>query len=159
MDAPARADGARARWLQRLGGAVVTAAFLGPGTIATAGRAGASTGFALVWALLVAVTVCLVLQEAAARLALQSGRGLGAHLRDGAGGRFLGPLVVGAVVLGCAAYQAGNLLGAAAGLQLLADLPAPALAGGLAVMAGLLLITGRAVAVAAGLALLVATMG
>lgn len=101
-------------------GWIVAAAFLGPGTITTATRAGASFGTALLWALLFSTAATLVLQEMAARLGLMTGRGLGEALRD----RFTGAtrvaaivLVVGAITGGNTAYQAGNLLGGALGLE------------------------------------------
>ena len=55
--------------LRNLGpGILVTAAFIGPGTITTASAAGAGYGYALVWALLFSVIATAVLQEMAARL-------------------------------------------------------------------------------------------
>ena len=53
-------------------GILVTAAFVGPGTITTASSAGASFGFALIWALVFSVIATIVLQEMAARLGLSS---------------------------------------------------------------------------------------
>ncbi len=44
-------------------GILVTAAFVGPGTITTASSAGASFGYALLWALLFSVLATIVLQE------------------------------------------------------------------------------------------------
>ena len=41
------------------------AAFIGPGTVTTASKAGAEYGFALMWALLFSVLATLVLQELA----------------------------------------------------------------------------------------------
>ena len=102
-------------------GAVIAAAFLGPGTVTTAARAGAGHGVGLLWALVFATLACFILQEASARLTIVSGRPLGRALREryaGPGGYVVLVLVLGAVVLGCAAYQAGNILGGVAGAQL-----------------------------------------
>ena len=57
-------------------GLLVTAAFIGPGTVATASRAGATFGFQLLWTLLFAVVATIILQEMAARLGLVARQGL-----------------------------------------------------------------------------------
>ena len=62
-------------------GILVTAAFIGPGTIATASSAGASYGFALLWALMFSVGATIVLQEMAARLGLVTQSGLAEAMR------------------------------------------------------------------------------
>jgi Mn2+/Fe2+ NRAMP family transporter len=107
---------------RRVGGPgwLVAAAFVGPGTVTTATLAGADFGTALVWALVFSVAMTMVLQEMAARLGLVTGQGLGEALRSGGPGpmRWLAPLlVVAAIGVGNAAYQTGNLLGGALGLE------------------------------------------
>ena len=107
-------------------GLLVTAAFIGPGTIATASAAGAHYGFALLWALLFSVLATAVLQEMAARLGLVTGEGLAEALRT----TFKQPLlqgfatvlVISAVGVGNAAYEAGNIAGAALGLEAISGL-------------------------------------
>jgi manganese transport protein len=102
-------------------GLLVTAAFIGPGSIATASAAGANFGFVLLWALLFSLVATMVLQEMAARLGLVTGEGLSQALRS----TFSNPnlsrasviLVVAAIGVGNAAYEAGNISGAALGLQ------------------------------------------
>ena len=93
-------------------GSVIAAAFLGPGTVTTAARAGAAHGFQLLWTLLFATAACLVLQEACARLTIASGHNLGEALRrrfhHGLGAVLMLWLVLGAIVLGCAAYEHGH---------------------------------------------------
>ncbi len=110
----------RARF--RIGpGAVVAAAFIGPGTVTTATLAGAGYGYTLLWALTFSLLATLVLQEMAARLGLVTGEGLGEAVRR----RFTRPaarlmavvLVIGAIAFGNAAYETGNLLGAALGTE------------------------------------------
>ena len=55
-------------------GILVTAAFIGPGTITTASIAGANYGFALLWTLLFSVLATIILQEMTARLGLVTRR-------------------------------------------------------------------------------------
>jgi len=108
-------------------GLLVTAAFIGPGSVATASTVGANFGFVLLWALLFSLIATIVLQEMAARLGLVSGEGLSKALRT----TFKNPLlsriavllVVSAIGIGNAAYEAGNISGAALGLQSLTTLP------------------------------------
>lgn len=106
----------------RLGpGLLVTAAFVGPGTIATASSTGASYGYALLWTLAFSVAATIVLQEMAVRQALVTRDGLATTLRQALGGSWLGRasvlLVVAAVGLGNAAYESGNIAGAAIALS------------------------------------------
>ncbi len=142
---------------------VIAAAFIGPGTVTTCASAGAAHGFVLLWALLFSTVACLVLQEAAARVTVLSGLNLGQAIRrraaDGAAGALVLGLALSAIVLGCAAYEAGNILGAAAGASLLVDLPPAAFAvvfGGFAVA---LLGAGTTRTVVRVLSILVAVMG
>lgn len=107
--------------LRRFGpGMLVTAAFIGPGTIATASSAGAGFGYALLWALAFSVLATIVLQEMAVRQALVTRAGLATTLRRAMAGSWLGMatmvLVVAAVGLGNAAYESGNIAGAAVAL-------------------------------------------
>ncbi len=110
--------------LRNLGpGLLVTAAFIGPGTVTTASVAGASTGYALLWALIFAVFATIVLQEMSARLGVVSREGLGEALRTTFGNPLIKfaaiLLVVAAIAFGNAAFQTGNITGAALGLETL----------------------------------------
>lgn len=102
-------------------GLLVAAAFIGPGTVTTASMAGANYGYALVWALLFSVVATFVLQEMASRLGIITGSGLAEALRKSfdrpAIKLLVITLVVGAIGIGNAAYQAGNLAGAALGIS------------------------------------------
>ncbi len=109
-------------WAKKFGpGILVTAAFIGPGTVTTASIAGAHYGFALLWALLFSVIATIVLQEMAARLGLVTRRGLAESLRQGFDSSWMGTaailLVICAIGLGNAAYEAGNIAGAAIALE------------------------------------------
>jgi manganese transport protein len=99
---------------------LVTAAFIGPGTIITASMAGANYGLSLVWALLFAMFATLILQEMAARLGIVSQQGLGENIRQAIKHPFAKAcvvmLVVSAIVVGNGAYQSGNISGASLGL-------------------------------------------
>ena len=104
---------------------VISAAFIGPGTVTTCSLAGATYGTSLLWALTFSTLATIVLQEAAARITLASSLSLGEILvqRHGYQGRWLNRLLAGGVILGCGAYEAGNLLGAVAGIKLIMDVP------------------------------------
>ena len=85
--------------------------------MATATRAGALGGYGYLPVVALAAVAGYVFMEMAARVTLVSGRNLGELLQ--VRGRWLPYLLFGAVFFGCMAYQAGNLLGALGGLQLL----------------------------------------
>jgi manganese transport protein len=142
--------------------AVIAGAFIGPGTVATAATAGARHGLGLLWAVLFSTATCLLLQEAAARLTTATGRDLGETLGDGARtgrGLALAILVVGAVVIGCAAYEAGNILGGVAGAERIVGLPTAVLTLALGVVAAVLLVLPDPAVIARVLGGLVAVMG
>ena len=101
-------------------GLLVAAAFIGPGTVTTASVAGAQFGFALVWAVGFSVFATLVLQEMAARLGIVARSGLGEALRTAIQTPLLRLLLLILVVIGIgggnAAFEMGNILGAALAL-------------------------------------------
>lgn len=121
----------RNRLLNILFWSVLSAAFIGPGTITTAASAGSGFQYSLLWALLFSVIACTILQEAAARLTLTAGQNLGETIyqrfKDSLAGRSLAYLVLITIILGCAAYEAGNILGAVAGAALLMNISTPIL--------------------------------
>ena len=106
-------------------GLLVTAAFVGPGTIATASSAGANFGYSLAWALLFSVAATVILQEMSVRQAIVTKNGLAATMREALGRNVLGRgvllLVVAAVGVGNAAYESGNIAGAALAISQLAE--------------------------------------
>lgn len=113
----------RKRILNIIFWSIISAAFIGPGTITTAAKAGAEHGFKLLWALLFSTLACLLLQEASARITIFSGKNLGEAISTQFEKRSsrLGILVliIGAIIIGSAAYETGNLLGAIAGIQII----------------------------------------
>lgn len=100
---------------------LVTAAFIGPGTVTVATKAGASFGFVLLWALVFSVVATMILQEMTARLGVVGRKGLGESIRE----QFTNPLargvavilVISAIVIGNAAYEGGNIAGATLGID------------------------------------------
>ncbi|MEO0417693.1 MAG: Nramp family divalent metal transporter [Pseudomonadota bacterium] len=150
--------------IRQLGpGALVTAAFIGPGTVTACTLAGAIHGYALLWALLFATVATIVLQEMSARLGLITHRGLGANLAAlFANSPVRWPLIalVGvALYAGNAAYEAGNLSGAALGIEAIAGEGTFTLAIlGIAGLAALLLLTGSYAVIERALLVLVAVM-
>ena len=128
-------------------GLLVTAAFIGPGTVTTATVAGAGFGYALLWALLFSVIATAVLQEMSARLGLVTRRGLSQSIRETFAGHWYGTLavflVVAAVGFGNAAYEAGNITGAALGLQGISGIPGWVWALAVGAGSGALLASGR----------------
>lgn len=101
---------------------VISAAFIGPGTVTTAVSAGSLFKLDLLWAVVFATVACILLQEISARIVIGSGLNLGQTFTKKFGtsrGRWLQLIIGGSVVLGCAAYEAGNILGAVAGLNLI----------------------------------------
>ncbi len=108
--------------LRNLGpGLIVAAAFIGPGTVTTASVAGADYGFTLLWAIIFSVLAAMVLQEMCARLGVVSREGLGEALRSSFDNTAVKVgaivLVIGAITVGTAAFEGGNLTGAALALN------------------------------------------
>lgn len=101
-------------------GILITAAFIGPGTITTCTLTGAGFGYALLWGLVFSIFATVILQEMTARLGIIGKRGLGEALRQ----QFKSPipkaiamvLVLSAIFIGNAAYETGNILGASLGM-------------------------------------------
>lgn len=142
---------------------IISAAFIGPGTVTTAASAGAGFGFNLLWALVFSTLATIVLQEAAARVTIASGKNLGAiialkYSQSSASTRIQIFLFL-ALAFGCTAYQAGNILGAISGLLLFVNLPQWLLTGIVALIAGLFLWIGNFRIIANLLGAVVAIMG
>ena len=106
--------------LQSIGpGAMVAAAFIGPGTITTATLAGATYGYTLLWAVLFSSIACIILQEMTARLGVIGQIGIGDAVKRKIKTKWvkviISFLIIGAILIGNAAYEAGNITGAAWG--------------------------------------------
>ena len=102
---------------------LVAAAFIGPGTLTTCTMAGVQTGYTLLWAMLFSIFATLILQEMSARLGFVTRRGLGEAIDSqfpaGISRLLVFFLVIGAILIGNAAYEAGNIAGGVLGLHLI----------------------------------------
>ncbi|WP_173195674.1 Nramp family divalent metal transporter [Parvularcula mediterranea] len=127
-------------------GALVAAAFIGPGTVTTCVLAGQEFGTSLLWVLIFAIGATIVLQEMAARLGVGARRGLGEAIREGVTGKVSRAaafaLVGAAILIGNAAYQGGNLAGAALGMEALGFDARRIGIAAMAIVAGALLLLG-----------------
>ena len=125
---------------------LVVAAFVGPGTVLTCATAGVDFGYDLAWVLLFATAATFVLQSFTAGTGILAGKGLGEAMREATrqpAARFgVFGLVVLGLWIGTAAFETGNLVGAAAGLETLFEgrISRPWLIVGLALLAGLVLL-------------------
>ena len=101
--------------------ALVTAAFIGPGTLTLCILAGVQHGFSLLWAMLLSVLITIFIQNTAARIAWTTRKGLAqSSLNQVASPALklaLAALLISAIFIGNAAYEAGNLSGALLGLK------------------------------------------
>ncbi len=102
-------------------GPLVAAAFIGPGTVTLCTIAGVSFGYALLWAMLLSIVATIVLQEMAARLGILTRKGLSEVIREQIKTpilRFIALiLILAAIVIGNAAYEAGNISGGVLGME------------------------------------------
>jgi manganese transport protein len=101
-------------------GALVAAAFIGPGTLTVCTLSGVEFGYDLLWVLLFAIIATMILQEMAARLGLISQKGLGEAIRSSIKNPVFRAialtLVFVAIIIGNAAYEMGNVTGAVMGM-------------------------------------------
>ncbi|HNP94146.1 MAG TPA: Nramp family divalent metal transporter [Cyclobacteriaceae bacterium] len=115
------------KWFKNSGpGALVAAAFIGPGTVTVCTIAGVRFGYTLLWAMLLSTVATILLQEMAARIGIVSRKGLADVIR----GEIQNPairymiviLILLAIVFGNAIYEAGNISGAVLGVRTLFDI-------------------------------------
>ncbi|PTJ68814.1 Nramp family divalent metal transporter [Mammaliicoccus sciuri] len=108
-------------------GMIITASFVGPGTVTTMTQGGAGFGYSLLWAVVFSIIATIALQEMVARLALVTNEGLGEAIRDIFNHKLLKLITVWfsmiAVAVGCAAYISGDLLGTSLGASYLLGIP------------------------------------
>ena len=102
--------------------AIITSAFIGPGTITTCTKAGVSFGYSLLWTVVLSGIALIVLMEMSARTTLATGKNLidsSAEIAPNSKawrGFTLAVFVIGVLSV-CFAFQAGNEIGAANGLK------------------------------------------
>lgn len=108
-------------WFKNIGpGTFIAAAFIGPGTVTMCTLAGSNFGFSLLWALTISIVATYFLQEIAARVGILTQKGLASVIKDEIKNTILKKMAIGlilvAIVIGNAAYEAGNISGASLGL-------------------------------------------
>ena len=109
-------------WFKNIGpGPLIAAAFIGPGTVTVCTLAGVGFGFALLWAMVFSIIATVVLQEMSARLGIITQKGLSEIIRTEIQNPFVKSsvvlLILSAIVIGNAAYEAGNISGGVLGLE------------------------------------------
>lgn len=104
-------------------GVLVAAAFIGPGTVTICIVTGTTYGFTLLWALVLSILATIVLQEMAARIGLITGKGLSQVIREAVHHKMARTVTIGlmlsAIAIGNAAYEAGNISGGVLGIEVL----------------------------------------
>jgi len=104
-------------------GALIAAAFIGPGTVTACTLAGVNYGYTLLWAIAISIIATIILQEMSARAGLVTRTGLAALIRKSISSSVLRKMILmivfSAIVIGNAAYEAGNLTGGVLGVQAL----------------------------------------
>jgi len=142
---------------------VISAAFIGPGTVTTATRAGAEYGFALLWTIVFAVIACIILQEGVARINIIANLSLGQAIMKQFNSEnkkiSLAVALTIAVVLGCAAYEAGNILGAVSGIALVSGINTHIATIGIITIAAILLYSNSFRLITNFLAIIIGIMG
>lgn len=108
-------------------GFIVTAAFIGPGTVTSCSLAGAHFGYALIYAMVFATITTIILQEMTGRLSLASEFDLAQSLKEHPKSKisrvFFAVLTLLSITFGCAAYEAGNIIGGSLGLEMVTSVP------------------------------------
>lgn len=102
--------------------AIITSAFIGPGTVIVSTKVGVTFGYDLVWAVVFAVIALMILMEMAARIAIISKKDLveascDVFPKNKRWEMFIRFLMLIAVLTVCFAFQTGNLTGGSLGLQ------------------------------------------
>ncbi|TVZ14020.1 Nramp family divalent metal transporter [Maribacter sp. MAR_2009_72] len=104
-------------------GVLVAAAFIGPGTVTACTLAGVDFGFSLLWAMVLSIFATYVLQEMSARLGIVTQKGLADVIKQELHTTWVRNSVIGlilcAIIIGNASYEAGNIGGATLGMQAL----------------------------------------
>ncbi len=127
-------------------GALVAAAFIGPGTVTTATLSGANYGYTLLWAMLLSTIATIVFQEMAGRLGVVTQMGLGENIRSFFKKTvvkiLVAVLIIAAIFIGNIAYETGNVTGGVLGIQTVLSIDAWIPAVILGIIAFCLLFTG-----------------
>ncbi|MDW7690929.1 Nramp family divalent metal transporter [Flammeovirgaceae bacterium SG7u.111] len=102
-------------------GMLITAAFIGPGTVTVCTLAGVKHGLQLLWAVLLSILMTMLFQEMAARLGIVTRKDLASLIKSEIKlpvlKIFTLIVVMSAIVVGNGVYEAGNISGGALGLD------------------------------------------
>ena len=102
-------------------GALIAAAFIGPGTVTVCSIAGNSFGYSLLWAILTSLIIAFILQEMSIRVGIISKKGLTELIKNETKNSYLKNillvLIFTAIIIGNTAYEAGNISGAILGME------------------------------------------
>ena len=102
-------------------GALIAAAFIGPGTVTVCSIAGNSFGYTLLWAIFLSLVIALILQEMSIRVGIISKKGLTELIRTEFKNSFFKKILIilifTTIIVGNTAYEAGNIGGAILGLE------------------------------------------
>ena len=102
-------------------GALIAAAFIGPGTVTVCSIAGNSFGYSLLWAIFTSLIIAFILQEMSIRVGIISKKGLTELIKDETKNSYLKNilliLIFIAIIIGNTAYEAGNISGAILGME------------------------------------------
>lgn len=108
-------------------GPLITAAFIGPGTVTVCTLAGIQFDYTLLWALVLSIVATVFLQELSGRLGIVTGKDLSELVRTQQGSKAMRIGIMGliliAIGLGNAAYQGGNISGSNLGLGIFWEFP------------------------------------
>tara|TARA_B100001540_G_C15744130_1_gene613705 strand:- start:13 stop:1212 length:1200 start_codon:yes stop_codon:yes gene_type:complete len=110
----------------RLGpGILITAAFIGPGTLTVCTIVGVNSGTLLLWAILFSVIITIITQNIAAKISWETKKGLAQVLLEHSNSPLkkwsMIILLISAIFFGNSAYEAGNITGAKIGLEQIID--------------------------------------
>ena len=110
------------KWVKDIGpGVLIAAAFIGPGTVTLCTIAGVSYGYSLIWAIILSIFATIFLQELSLRIGLATKMNVAEVIRKSVKSvflnRFLLILIVSSILIGNAAYEAGNITGASLGIS------------------------------------------
>lgn len=102
--------------------AIVTAAFIGPGTITTCIKAGYTHSFELLPIMIIATIISIFIQSFAAKIGIVTQSSLSKNIMDCCNNNFLKAffaiIITCAILIGNCAFEAGNITGAALGRQM-----------------------------------------
>lgn len=109
-------------------GILIVGSFIGPGTVTSATKAGATYGFSLLWTVVFSVIAVIVMQEMSARIGIVTKSGLAEAVISEFSDRpilkwLMIVLVATAIVTGGIAYMGGDLTGTAIGISAITGIP------------------------------------